>query len=260
MNLHPLRRLRGVLIAAPALHPFLLGLWFVLDVSRREVHPGLLAASTFFLILGAGTFVARLLLNRIFADGNRAGIGTTVLLIPLLCFQEVRQFLATIGPSLAEFHLVVPLFGLFVALSFIVLWKVKGDLAILHGAMNASSIIFVLWSLFPFVKGAYATSIPEQGSAIVLNRTAGVGIARDPDIYYLLLDAYTAQKSLARFWGFDNADFLAALKRRDFFVADDSRSRYITTVQSMASTLNMDTLVRGKTRSSPFETTSSSGI
>ncbi len=235
-----------MLIAAPALHPFLLGLWFVLDVSRREVHPDIVAAVTFLICLGIGTAVVRMLFGRMFPDRLRAGIATTVLLVPVVCFQEVRQFLATLGPTLAEFNVVMPLFFLLTAVSLIMLWRTRGDLSVFHGAMNASSMIFVLWALFPFVKGAYATSIPEQRSPLALNQSANVGTSGKPDIYYILLDAYTAQKSLSRFWGFDNSEFLSALKHRGFFVADNSRSRYITTVQSMASTLNMDTLIKGE--------------
>ncbi len=246
MTLPFLRRLRGVLIAAPAIHPFLLGAWFVLDVSRRGGRPDVGAAIAFLVVLGIGSAGAKIVLTKAFSDPVRGGIATTVVLVPILCFQETRQFLATLRPTLAEFGVVVPLFLLFVAASFVLLRRMKGDLSILHGAMNASSIIFVLWSLLPFFKEAYATSVPPEPNPVLTDVRSTNLLHGDPDIYYILLDAYTAQKSLSRYWNFDNAGFLSELRKRGFYIAGDSRSQYTTTAQSMASTLNMDTLQQGE--------------
>jgi len=244
-----LRRLRGALISAPAAHPFLLGLWFVLDVARRGIHPDFAGAVAFLAVLIAVTAAARLLLGRLFRTPVQAGLATTALLIPLLCFEEVRQFLATLDPRLAEFGVVVPMMLGFVALSVVLLRHSKADLSVLHGAMNASAIVFVVWVLFPFIKEANATSIPDQPRSIVAvpqgAALSSTGASSSyPDIYYILLDAYTAPKSLSRFWGYENSEFVSALERRGFYVAGDSKSRYTSTVQSMASTLNMDTLTK----------------
>ncbi len=61
-----------------------------------------------------------------------------------------------------------------------------------------------------------------------------------PDIYYIILDEYANSNTLMQMHGFDNAPFLDALRQRDFFVAEDSRTNYPATFLSLASSLNMD--------------------
>lgn len=60
-----------------------------------------------------------------------------------------------------------------------------------------------------------------------------------PDIYYIVLDAYTREDVLAEIYDYDNRPFLQALEERGFYVAAESRSNYPTTLPSIASSLNM---------------------
>jgi hypothetical protein len=59
------------------------------------------------------------------------------------------------------------------------------------------------------------------------------------DIYFIVLDSYTSSNSLKEFWGYDNASFINYLKKRGFFVGENSVSPYTWTGQSIASALNM---------------------
>jgi len=63
-----------------------------------------------------------------------------------------------------------------------------------------------------------------------------------PDIYYIILDGYTRQDVLQDVFGFDNGEFIEALRRMGFYVAEDSHSNYMTTVVSLSSSLNMNYL------------------
>jgi len=60
------------------------------------------------------------------------------------------------------------------------------------------------------------------------------------DIYYIILDRYPCASTLRRIWNFDNTDFLDYLTDRGFYVASESRSNYLKTAHSLASSLNMD--------------------
>ena len=57
-----------------------------------------------------------------------------------------------------------------------------------------------------------------------------------PDIYYIVLDAYARHDTLD---AFDNANFLRELQQRGFFVPADATSNYKSTLQSLASSLNL---------------------
>ena len=60
-----------------------------------------------------------------------------------------------------------------------------------------------------------------------------------PDIYYIILDAYSRQDTLRNLSNFDNSDFLRELERRGFYVARAATSNYLTTRHSVPSIFNM---------------------
>jgi len=59
-----------------------------------------------------------------------------------------------------------------------------------------------------------------------------------PDIYYIILDAYSRQDILQSSLNFDNSDFINGLRQRGFYVADCANSNYDETVSSVLSSLN----------------------
>lgn len=60
-----------------------------------------------------------------------------------------------------------------------------------------------------------------------------------PDIYYIILDAYGRQDLLKQIYGFDNSEFTDWLTNRGFYVASNSHANYLSTTQSLSSSLNM---------------------
>lgn len=62
---------------------------------------------------------------------------------------------------------------------------------------------------------------------------------RSPDVYLLILDAYEGSPGLQKYYHFDNEPFLNELRKRGFYVADESRSNYLITRYSLPATLNM---------------------
>lgn len=61
-----------------------------------------------------------------------------------------------------------------------------------------------------------------------------------PNIYFLLVDAYTRADILKSNTNFDNKDFIEFLKAKGFIVADKSYSNYSVTRQSLSATFKMD--------------------
>jgi len=59
-----------------------------------------------------------------------------------------------------------------------------------------------------------------------------------PDIYYLLLDAYTRADTLIESYDFDNSEFIETLESLGFYVAECSQSNYSQTELSLSATLN----------------------
>ena len=59
------------------------------------------------------------------------------------------------------------------------------------------------------------------------------------DIYYIILDAHASSKVLREYHGYDNSWFVQSLKKRGFYLSENSLSNYFYTVLSIPSSLNM---------------------
>ena len=61
-----------------------------------------------------------------------------------------------------------------------------------------------------------------------------------PDIYYIILDAYSRSDYMQTDFGFDNTYFIDFLREHQFYIAEQSNSNYNWTSLSLGSSLNMD--------------------
>jgi hypothetical protein len=72
-----------------------------------------------------------------------------------------------------------------------------------------------------------------------LSKTAGTKTgAQQPNIYYIILDGYSGEKTLEELH-YDNSAFLQRLREEGFYVPSESKSNYTSTYPSLASSLNM---------------------
>lgn len=92
-----------------------------------------------------------------------------------------------------------------------------------------------------------ATLITQPG-AVLMNQVSPsqeielTAPATPPDVYYIILDEYSANTVLKERLGYDNKPFVTYLRERGFYVADESRANYYHTALSLASSLNMQYL------------------
>jgi hypothetical protein len=63
-----------------------------------------------------------------------------------------------------------------------------------------------------------------------------------PNIYFIILDGFSRQDMLSKWYGLDTSDFESFLKEKGFYVASDSHSNYSTTSLSLSATLNFSYL------------------
>jgi hypothetical protein len=79
---------------------------------------------------------------------------------------------------------------------------------------------------------------PWPGSPEIAPISHPHGSAR-PDIYYIILDGYARADLLDEVYNLENQSFLQFLREQGFYIAEQSRSNYIQTGLSLASSLNM---------------------
>lgn len=144
-----------------------------------------------------------------------------------------------LGVKLGRHLVMIPLW---VAIFGFAAWRIlhhRRDLQAWTSALNLMSL-FVL--IYPFYQIASyellaRPSVSEEDFDVRL-----VDDQQSPDIYYIILDAYSREDVLREFYGFDDSEFLQALQERGFVIAGRSQSNYALSALSLASSLNFDYL------------------
>ncbi len=158
---------------------------------------------------------------------------------------------ASVEADPAQWLLLLSLlaWGLFFIWVFVVLKRLKSYELISKYFLTVSLILNVFpvvsftsyfiqtASLDQKVEAFLQDSYAQEGFS-ALTAGAGASAAR-PDIYYIILDAYSRADILAEIYSYDNAPFEHQLAERGFYVATQSNSNYATTLASLSSSLNM---------------------
>jgi hypothetical protein len=125
------------------------------------------------------------------------------------------------------------------------LWWIIKRIRDVEGATQVLNIAALVLFIFPVVQiGTYSIQVASgrQAATAFASGTDRLSIQKNaelPDIYYIILDAYTRADALKNNLNFDNSPFLNELETLGFFVAQCSLSNYAHTMPSIASALNL---------------------
>ena len=233
-------------------HPFLLALYpilFLLSQNSAEASPA--DALRPAAIALAGTAALFLLARWALRDAARAAI---VASIAVIAFFTYGHAYTTLAPRLwlGKFQLGRTLFFLpaWILCAAALAWmaaRTRRPLAGVTRFLDVTALCLVVMALAGLAL-AHRDGTPggatARWNAYVERRLAGFpprpATGPAPDIYYLVLDAYGREDVMRAYLGLDNSGFLGELRRRGFYVADSSRSNYLSTYLSLGSSLNMD--------------------
>jgi hypothetical protein len=62
--------------------------------------------------------------------------------------------------------------------------------------------------------------------------------SQTPDIYLIVVDAYTGTESLKKYWQYDNSLFLDSMKKMNYYEIKNAKTNYNKTIYSIATLLN----------------------
>ncbi len=106
--------------------------------------------------------------------------------------------------------------------------------------LNVAALLLVampgLMIGYQVVSSAMDSADSDPASTLDPVVEAALNVANRPDIYYIILDAYSRADSIP---GFNNREFIAALEQRGFVVPAGARSNYTRTQWSIPSALNL---------------------
>lgn len=224
----------------PAVHPFLFSLFPILALYAHNIKSipisfgELVGPLTASLVCTTAVF---LVLRTALKDAAKPGLLASLLLLGFFSFGHIAGQLAVWTGGFFNRSLF---FAWAITLGLIAFLVVRsrrtfiGLTKILNG-VSATLVILNLASI-----GLTLARRPH----IVFDKDVKVSRqpASRPNIYYIVLDAYTRADILEEVFSFDNSGFLAGLEAKGFYVASKSCSNYSQTHLSLASSLNFTLL------------------
>jgi hypothetical protein len=221
-------------------HPLLFAILPVL--SMFAANPGQRSANeladSLWIVLGAAACLL-LVAAAVYRELRKAALLVSVLV--LVWWLQVDD--GRIGAWLGERRYVMPMTYLAVLAWGVWLYRRRTPLTGLTGFSNWAALGAVLPPIITL--GIASPRSAHAGGGAASPIVAGT-VASKPDIYYIVFDRYGDRKSIAGY-GFQN-DIEEYLTGKGFYVARESRSNYMKTVLSLASSLNagyLDDVVRG---------------
>jgi hypothetical protein len=202
----------------------------------RSIATSFIAGSLLFLVLGL-----------ILRDWRRAALLCSLILVLVFSYGHVNQFLKLTGPlgfAVARHRYMVPVWLLAFALGWRLIHRTQNPEETTQ-LLNVVSIALFLLPLFQLglysyrFQTAQAKQEAQTSSDSSLQPPSG---EIPPDVYYILLDAYTRENILQEVFEYDNSPFLDALRNMGFYIAPCSQSNYAQTQMSLSSALNMNYL------------------
>jgi hypothetical protein len=232
-------------VAGWAWFPWLMGLYPITFLYERNM--ALVPMDNYFSLLGWTLLAVTLVMvlfwlitRKIYTSAAMASLAAIIFFSAghLWNLLPLRENPDAVGQS-QVFAIIWALIGVFGVI--LVGLSLSDDAA--KRAAPSINLVAVLLLLFPLIRVGQFMLGQSASTEQVLAGAAGtpkvMNDSAHPDIYYIILDGYSANKHLMRSWGYDNSAFTQALEERGFTIAYDSQTNYAMTLPSMASSLNM---------------------
>jgi hypothetical protein len=244
-------RLGELLIIVP---PFLLGLVPILHLYAKNMYEAYFSIVMIFVAASMATtavlFGAAWLWLR---NASRAAVLVTVFNALFYSYGRLFDFLMQHEPTTLPYstwHAVLLSFvATMLVAAVIYVARARVDYRPLNRFLSCMLAFALLFSVVKIVhhharialsqRNRLATFAAKAELPYVRVAPVNAEMPQTPDVYYIILDAYSRADTLERVCHFDNSEFVDFLKSRGFYVADQSCSNYPMTCLSIASSLNM---------------------
>jgi hypothetical protein len=233
-------------IANAPLHPFLLAAYPVLALYAHNVAETHLAAAVRPLVLALSLGAILLAVGRLLLrEGHRAALLASLAIVLFFSYGHVYgalKPLIALGEVVGRHRYLGALWAVLLVLGALGIRRLR-EPSRLTPTVNAVALALLV---LPAVQIIFYDSRLRQAD-VAAEAVGEVSAPADasgdtPDIYYIILDAYTRGDILASAYQLDNGPFLEGLAARGFYLAECSQSNYARTSLSLGSSLNMDYL------------------
>lgn len=224
------------------IHPFLFAAFPVLALFAQNINQILFFKTLMPMAVVLGLTTLLLLLFRlILKDTKKAAIIVSIFLIFFFSYGHVFNIIQDWW-QIKHRYLLLSWGISFICIAYFTIKTPKN----LHNFTNILNIIATSLVIISLINiGAYEfRSTNWQNTPIVENTEIEPTNLRIPsmprDIYYIIFDRYASESTLKEIYNFDNSVFIDYLSSKGFYIASKSRSNYLKTAHSLASSLNME--------------------
>ena len=240
------------------LYPFLFAIYPVSQLFAHNIEEAPATTVIRPLLLSLlGTVLLYVLLNLIIRDRYKTALITTMLLGFFFSYGHIYDYLenaSLFGFMFGRHRFIFPLWILVFGIG---IWWAARRKKSFQPLTTPLNVIAALLLLFPLAQigvysiKSYQYTAVNQATAAEIDSLQLSESQPSPDIYYIILDAYSRDDILKKFYQVDNTQFLSQLSQMGFYIARCSQSNYAQTQLSLASSLNfnfLDALGREYTR------------
>ena len=231
------------------LHPFLFAIYpalALLGLNIEQIRPDVaVRAILVSLVLALLLFF---FFRLIFKNWDTAAILTTAALLAFFAYGHIYNALKTISltaSSLDRHRILAPLWlAAFLLFAFWLVRK-KRNLHSVHGYLNLITAIALVFPIFQLAQFSVQAQVEKPDLTPSDPAAANLHLPNEgpaPDIYYIIVDAYSRDDTMLKEYGLDNTPFIKQLQDLGFYVARCSQSNYGQTELSLSSSLNMNYL------------------
>ena len=200
----------------------------------------------------------------VFHDQRKTILFSSVTFLLLYFYGALYDYLLNSTSDLGHHKILAVIFIVVIITLAWIIFKVKLSSSIIQ-AIKVISSIFIILQIFLLVPKIYR-KITENPSVTANSSPGGQQFKRDmrhvavtkehgtPDVYYIILDSYGRNDVINKYFSYDNSHFTDSLKDMGFYIANCSRSNYMVTRSSLASSLNLEYLQEANPAFTPGNT------
>lgn len=227
-------------------HPLLFSIYIVVALLANNIHEVEITDSMRAIFFSAGLAGLLMIIWRIFLrNWHRSGIVASLCILLIGLYGHVYLLLKQSGIVIGRHRYLLAFWLVILVLGILLVVRIRCPEKVTRG-LNLISMLLLVFPMITILAVTVRSRTVDQDQPRSLRTESRLKWSSEeespPDIYYIILDAYARQDVLQNRFGFDNSDFIDGLRARGFYIAQDSRSNYLTTKLSLSSSLNMDYL------------------
>jgi hypothetical protein len=226
-------------------YPFLFFLYPVLSLwaqNVREIFPlQVYRALLVTILLGVLFLLISWLVVR---QWSKAALISAAAYLLVFSYGHLYNFLKQVNDDLAHHRHILVVYGCLLLIWIFMVLRRNAPIEVLSSMFNVIGLTLLIMPVYVLLAHWFINANKASQPVPVAAMTGDDG--QQPDIYYIILDGYGREDILEKYYGYDNSALIDYLEGKGFYVADQSRSNYISTVLSLSSSLNMqyiDTLM-----------------